>query len=558
MPTPQGAQVAAHSGAWFDTIRRMEHATGHDDELELVKEALREGIRIDPSREPAAGTLPNTPAVSRNLGLCQERVDYYYELGALEILESPPELIQPLHVVDRPGRKARMVLDLSRNLNDFLDTPKFCMQSIQQAVALSTAGSYYAKMDLADCFLSFDVHPDSRRYLAFELTGKYYRFRRLPFGLCSAPLWADRFLRCIDFALAAEGLHHVRYCDDFLFVGSTPTEVRRALAVTRRVLQTHGLVINEAKTTPVPAQSIEFLGIGLDSRTQSLFVPPDKLADLNALISDMLTRTQTTRRHLQRLVGKFAFASTVLPGARPFYRQLIDATRDLSSPHSQVQVSPQIRSDLTAWRHILKAWNGREKWVRPQPFLLDHDASKGGFGFYLRGVPASFDPAALPQVLHPGNCFAGLFSEEHLQGPVAESIQWAELWAIAHSLALYGPWVRDASVHVRTDNLADVRILLRQATRSERLLPLLRAIYQTCAFYNIHLTAEHIAGELNTVPDWLSRPELHAHSTHVTHADALGSHIHYIHSSSLQLPEEVHLPLRCSWRPSCASELPAT
>ena len=138
------------------------------------------------------------------------------------------------------------------------------MQSIQTAVQPSSTGCFYGKIDTSDCFLSFPVHPESQRFLAFELDGGYYRFKRLPFGLCSAPLWADRFLRCIDFAFGQAGITHVRYSDDFLIIASTATAVQDAIALACDILGSHELVVNKSKTEG-PSQSITFLGLGLDS-----------------------------------------------------------------------------------------------------------------------------------------------------------------------------------------------------------------------------------------------------------------------------------------------------
>jgi hypothetical protein len=146
----------------------MAGAGHHAAELELIKTALREGIRLQPSAEPDLLVFPNTPAVQRNIQLCKERIDYYFDIGALEVLTERPELLQPLHVVDRPGRKARIVLDLSRNLNDVIEHESFHMQSIQTAVQLSSPGCWYGKIDISDCFLSFPVHPDSQRLLALS------------------------------------------------------------------------------------------------------------------------------------------------------------------------------------------------------------------------------------------------------------------------------------------------------------------------------------------------------------------------------------------------------
>ena len=264
---------------WNLTINSMMNEPSSDrNELQRVRSALESGVLLDLTGKPELVRLPNTPAVRRNPTLCKERVAYYMDIGALEALSEKPELLQPLHVVERPGRKARMVLDLSRNLNDLIEYEAFHMQSIRSLVKLSSPGSYYGKMDLSDCFLSFPVHPDSRQYLAFELEGDHYQFKRLPFGLCSSPIWTERFLSCIDFALRKAGVTHVRYCDDFCFVASSPVELTAMMNTARGVFASHGLVENPDKTEG-PAQSITFLGLGIDSISQRLYVPSDKVED---------------------------------------------------------------------------------------------------------------------------------------------------------------------------------------------------------------------------------------------------------------------------------------
>lgn len=545
----KGARVQQCAPQWNTTIQDMQASGFHSRDLQLVKTALREGVRIETTSQPDLVSLPNTPAVRRNIALCKERIAYYYDIGALELLTERPELLQPLHVVDRPGRKARMVLDLSRNLNDLIDRESFHMQSIQSAVQLSSPGCFYGKIDISDCFLSFPVHEDSRHYLAFELDGSFYRFKRLPFGLSSAPLWTDRFLQCIDFALHKAGISHVRYCDDFLFIAPSATALREALHTAISILVSHGLVINPDKTEG-PSQSIQFLGLGLDSREQVLFVPEDKVQELLRLSGDMNAREFTHKRHLQSLVGKFSFVAAALPGARPFFRKLIDATRGRLSPYAKIQVSAEMREDLSMWSRFLKCWNRRARWTSGEPFVLIHDSSKEGFGFYLGDTPPSFDFAQLPLELRPGRGFAGYFSAPDL-ALVQHSIQWGELFAIACSLAVYGPFLKDSHVQVLTDNITDMFIIRKQSTACPRLLALLRYIYLTCAHYNIHLTTEHIAGELNTTADHFSRPALHKHNAHYTHPTTNESFdIHFILSSSFQQPTDPSLPPTFSFQPS--------
>jgi hypothetical protein len=300
------------------------------------------------------------------------------------------------------------------------------------------------------------------------------------------------------------------------------------------ILQAHGLVVNESKTEG-PAQSMTFLGLGLDSRDQVIFVPEDKVNELLQLSGNMKSREFTQRRHLQSLVGKFSFVAAALPGARPFFRKLIDASKGYKSPYSRIPMTADTREDLNAWATFLTKWNRRSRWILGSPFVLAHDASKSGFGFLLEEWPSNFDLGQLPARLHPDNGFAGYFSSHDLVHNVAKSIQWAELFAIVVSLSIYGPYLRDSHVHVKTDNITDVLILSRQSTTSSHLLPLLRSVYLACAHYNISLSVSHIPGVLNITPDHLSRPNLHQNRASCTHPHTnRRTHIHYIHSSSFR------------------------
>jgi hypothetical protein len=241
--------------------------------------------------------------------------------------------------------------------------------------------------------------------------------------------------------------------------------------------------------------------------------------------------------------------AAVLPGARPFYGHLIDATRHLKSKYMTVPVSACVREDLAIWMLFLQQWNGRAPWTTHHPFVFEHDASGGGFGFTLASVPAGFDVEALPVELRPGHGFAGTFSDEHRH--VAKNIQWGELFAIVASVALYAPLLQGHSFHLITDNQPDRDIVRRQHTNVATLRMLLRQLYITCAHHNITITIDHIPGHTNTIPDFLSRPKLHLFRKHKFFAELnTHIHIHHILSSAVKHAPAGHLPSMMTWPPS--------
>jgi hypothetical protein len=185
---------------------------------------------------------------------------------------------------------------------------------------------------------------------------------------------------------------------------------------------------------------------------------------------------------------------------------------------------------------LLEHQSGGARWVTGEEVVIAHDASKGGFGFALGALPADFDSSSLPAKLRLGNGFAGYFSMQHVYN-VERSIQYAELFAIVASVAMYAPYLRNRALLVTTDNLADVHVINRQSTRAPDLLPLLRYLYATCAFHNIALRALHVPGVDNILADYLSRPNLHEGRRHVPHhVSARHTLVNFIHSSGLTPP----------------------
>ena len=117
-----------------------------------------------------------------------------------------------LHVIIKPPKKPRLVIDLSRNLNDNLT-----YSSVLTAVDLSTPNCWYRKLDLSKCFLSFPLHPSALPYFIFQFEGTLYQVTRLPFRLSSAPRICTLLLSVLQNELHHSGISRlVRYLDDFL------------------------------------------------------------------------------------------------------------------------------------------------------------------------------------------------------------------------------------------------------------------------------------------------------------------------------------------------------
>jgi hypothetical protein len=509
--------------------------TGKHDavELDTLDEYISNGVRLEFQSTPERRALKNTPAVDANKPFVRERLAYYRGLGILRLLsqDEEPDLVQPLHIILKEGRKPRLVLDMSRNLNDHLFDYRLRYESVEAAVKLSSPGCWYGKHDLSACYLSFPTHAAYQQYLVFEFEKRHYQFTGLPFGLSSAPRIVTSLLGVVASAIQAHGVRLVRYLDDFLYVGDSPSSVKRAMRIAAGIFKAAGLVLNTDKSAG-PLQRIEFLGIIIDSLSTTLECSEERMQEISTLCSLYLSRASARRREVESLAGKLSFAATVLPGARPFTRRLFDAIRNTKRGMHHVHDWPSAKLDLQWWQRHIRKWNGKAKWRSSEPIVLGSDASVSGFGFHLMSVPdkvpLSFQPALRQASLGLGSGFAGTWSPEHIHlTNKSDYIQWSEFSAVVYLASVYGPFLRNCTVKFLVDNEADVHILNRARTKDPALAHLSRCVAALATKYNFAYWAEHIPGKENVLNDLLSRPKLHKGDP-IAAAAALGIHLSHV------------------------------
>ena len=314
---------------WLHAISEMA-SLPHADHAQLadIRRFIVEGVSLQlrDGVDPPPLVYSNSPSVLLHADAVRARLREYMEFGAVVQLPDnhPADRIQPLLVVLKPGRKPRLCIDLSRNLNDFLILPRFSYARVGDAVRRSFPGCWYAKLDLSNCFLSFPLHPDAVQHFVFRFEGKLYAFTGMPFGLASAPFICTMILSVVAHQLHQAGIVLVRYLDDFLIIAASESVCAQQLIIAQSIFAQFGLVVNPDKTEG-PLQCITFLGVEIDSVHRTLRVTEERMQELLQLLEQCSAADHMTGHMLASLVGKLSFAAACLPGARPFMRHLLDA-----------------------------------------------------------------------------------------------------------------------------------------------------------------------------------------------------------------------------------------
>lgn len=516
VPLDRSCIEAPHIKArWLSMICSMRASRQYvASDLDDLEGHIEHGVRLlfDVNGPPPAKHYINSPSVHQHIDAVRSRLREYIDWGAVTEVQTinvtSDEHVHPLLAVVKPGKKVRICIDLSRNLNDFLNHIPFRYSTVTDAVRLSYPGCWYAKLDLSNCFLSFPLHPDTRPYLRFRLDGRLYQFERMPFGLASAPRICTQLLSVVAHELTCRGVTFVRYLDDFLFIAHDQAACQRMLSTALLVFANYGLVVNPDKTE-LPSQLITFLGIVLDSIQCTLSVTEGRCQELLQLMAEYRHIVSCTGHSLLSLIGKLSFAAQVMPGARPFMRRLLDAVHHHRA-HRTVRLPPTFHIDLQFWQSRMLHWNRRCRWVTANPWILVSDASLQGFGFHCWTVPPHVDVASVPSHLLPGTGHYGDWSQCHTDYTDSHrKIGWCEMFSTLFAVVTYAPLLHNQSVILVLDNESDVAIINRQATRSDRIAVLLRALFDLCYRYNISVSSRHLAGVDNVLADFLSRSSLH-------------------------------------------------
>ena len=147
---------------------------------------------------------------------------------------------------------------------------KYIGQGKRYAVDLDLSG-YFDTVDHQGLLSVLSAMTDDARFLALiqrmlaagvvvdgvlELTDA-----GTPQGGVLSPFLANLFLHPFDKLLESRGLCFVRYADDVVILCGSRRAANRVMQAVTRVLESYRLVVNQDKTSVVPTEELEFLGL---------------------------------------------------------------------------------------------------------------------------------------------------------------------------------------------------------------------------------------------------------------------------------------------------------
>lgn len=453
---------------------------------------MTEGVRLKFRSPPPLSLFPPPNAVTspNQVRLIAPFVPDWLDMGVIR--EIPKDNKVPLYFsrmfsVPKKLGKVRPIIDLSA-LNKLLVVPKFRMETLDKIIRNICEVLWGTSVDITDAYLHVPIAWEFHVFFAFVLGEKTYVFQVLPFGLSSAPWTFSRVMKPIKRFLHSLGVLVFSFLDDFLILGVSRPLTDSYTKTTTDLLQRLGFRVNWEKSSIVPQQQLEYLGIILDLQNFSLSLPLEKIEKILAYVEMGSQVNQMSRRDLERLVGFLNFTAPFLPLGRLYLipvmfwmnRHTSTASRDIPVP-----LDEDLRTALLPWSDMEALSTPVPMHLPPPSVEIMTDASGQGWSGWLL----------------PDEVF-GTWDLESL----SQSINWKELRAIHLTLLHFGDRLRGQAVKILTDNTTAVACIRRQGSvNSSSLWELSRDILIFAQDMDMVLIPVHLSGVLNVLADMGSR-----------------------------------------------------
>jgi len=399
----------------------------------------------------------------------REECDAMLEAGVIEPSTSP--WLSPVVLVKKKDGTVRFCVDY-RRLNSVTIADTYPLPRIDELVDELRETAVFSLLDSRSAYWSIPVAPEDRPKTAFSDGYRLFQWRRMPFGLSTAPTTFQRTMNAILSPVL--GRHTLAYLDDIVVYSKSFDEHLCHLKETLDILDCSGFKLNVNKCEFV-VQNFRFLGFRVTP--EGILPDPDKVR----AIAEM--PAPKTVRGVRRFLGATGFFRRHVPD---YAKVAAPLTQLIKKDHrfrwtDECQKAFQSLKDALMNAPILRKPNF------DLPFEIHTDASQVAIGAALMQRDSENKPHAIA------------YYSRKLRGPETRySATDAEALAVVESVRTFDPYVYGRRFTVYTDHRPLVYVFTKK-TKSPRMS---RWAYELSGYsFNIL----YKPGTSHHIPDMLSR-----------------------------------------------------
>ena len=199
-------------------------------------------IHIDKSVKPVAQKLRPTPFGLREK--IENKLKELIDCDIIEPVEGPTPWVSPVIVVPKPSGDIRLCVDM-RRANEAVVRERHPIPTVDEVLYDLNGSNIFSKLDLKWGFHQVELAEKSREITTFVTYKGLYRYKRLMFGISSAPELYQHIIQQV--LIGCEGASNIH--DDIIVHGRTVEEHDCRLRQTLQRIQEKGLTLNKEKCT---------------------------------------------------------------------------------------------------------------------------------------------------------------------------------------------------------------------------------------------------------------------------------------------------------------------
>ena len=311
----------------------------------------------------------------------KKKLDDMEKLQVICKVVEPTEWVSPMVVVQKPGKDVRICLD-PLDLNKAVKRQHYPVPTAQELFARIGKAKFFSTLDATSGFLQVPLTEESSYLTTFATPFGRYRFRRLPFGICSAPEVYQQMMEETFGDLDGVEI----YFDDFFVWGETLEQHNARLKSVFDRCRKVNMKINRSKSKFLHP---ELTWIGHVISEQQLKADPKKIEAITSF------KTPETKEDLQRLLGMVNYLAKFCPGLSVLtspLRDLLKREVEWTWDQSHQLILKHLKETITNVP-VLRLFNPND------PVTLSVDASPYGLGAVLlqAGQPVEFASRTLTE-----------------------------------------------------------------------------------------------------------------------------------------------------------------
>jgi len=325
------------------------------------------------------------------LAFAESEMACWMQLGiSEEVSREELWLSMPGFVVRQP-LKSRLVWSCGL-LNKRLDTIHFKCTSARSIAECLQKDQFVVCLDVSKAYQTIQISPRQRKFFGMVINGRFFRLRRMPFGLNTAPRVWCRLMKIACDAIQRHLPPEVSlrfYFDDLFITAPTSELAEEAARRASMILSDLGMPVNASKTTAA-STSFTFLGLVWCTRTMTVSALPSRLSKLRKDARRLVAREVATPRKLASILGVMEFVARHAPQLRfrraPLLRELHRLLRHPARWDAPLsKLSPSVLKSLLWWTQLQPDQTQRPLRTRRAEVVLQSDGSPHGLGAKIWG-----------------------------------------------------------------------------------------------------------------------------------------------------------------------------